>query len=121
MTSHNTLAMAMTLGLLSLMLPAHSLAGGLNGIPPNVSARMYRLQAQQNLTHDSSAAARTGATGTVVKTERTSTTVAIDDGARNVRGGTGNLTIGDFSHSSISGLREVNILVDGDIINWNSR
>jgi hypothetical protein len=106
--THPTTFTALTLAILTLTLAAGpAAAGGANGVPQNISARMVRLQAQQNYATGRDRAAGAGG----------------DSGAADpsvAAGGTGTLIIGDFSRTDTRNLRESNILVNGDIINWNS-
>lgn len=99
---------ALTLTILTLTVPAGpAAAGGASGVPQNISARMYRMQAEQNY-----ATGRDRATGTSGDSGYADPSVAAS--------GTGTLVIGDFSRTDTRNLRESNILVNGDIINWNS-
>jgi hypothetical protein len=90
-----------TLGL-AVLLAQGAWAGGTAGLPHAIDAKMNRLQAQQN--YAAGRRCHDGMAGGFAD-------------PRTAAGGTGNLTIGDFSQSNNRGLREVNILVDGDIIN----
>lgn len=94
------LAMSLPSGLVS--------AAGPVGVPAEIDAKMNRLQAEQNrLAGSRHHQAPVGGLGVWSRGAAT--------------GGTGNLSIGDFSQSDIRGLREINILVDGDVVNLNRR
>jgi len=80
-------------------------AGGTGGIGHDTQAKMHLMQARQNYESGQRRGTAPDAGGSA------------DPGA--AAGGTGNLTIGDFSQADTRALREVNILVDGDIINLN--
>ncbi|WP_295399489.1 hypothetical protein [uncultured Thiocystis sp.] len=103
---------------LGILIPAGlTLADDLRGIPQDISARMYRMQAQQNRTIGRHAGGTAGDVEATTDAGYDGVTAGSGDlGA----GETGNLVIGDFSHADNKGLREVNILVNGDIINWNN-
>lgn len=103
-----TLACQRLAGLVCLaclpMGPIH--AGGFqNPVPRDIEAKMNRLQAHQNYQAGQRHRDPPASGGYT------------DPGRAD--GGTGNLTIGDFSQGNNRSLREVNILVDGDIINLN--
>ena len=95
---------AITTAVLSIFVSAPVDATGLYGIPQDINAKMYRLIAQQNrLSADGTAYACgsgswpscTGATGS------------------------GNLSLGGISQTSILAPVDMTILVNGDIININ--
>lgn len=98
----------LALGALGAVAPA---AAGGSGMPQGSQAKIYRMQAQQNRqigSRQAAASAPTPAAGSGY---------ALDP----VAGGTGNLSIGSLGQSDTRNLRELNTVVNGDIININRR
>jgi hypothetical protein len=96
---------AITTAVLSIFVSAPVNATGLYGIPQDINAKMYRLMAQQNRLSEDGTAYACGSGSWPSYT--------------GIATGSGNLSLGAISQTSILAPVDMTILVDGDIVNIN--